>query len=98
MADKNELEDRFFHEIREEAVRRGIDPDLIKKEDVKVERVGTNIHVKWKDVEVNIPGPSQATLDSWFTTNGGVIAGAVVALAAVAVGGAVALAGAALKR
>jgi hypothetical protein len=86
MSDDHQLEDRFFHEIRQEAAKRGIDPDLVQKKDVHVDRSGKNIQIKWRDVEVNVPGPSQSAIDAWFTENGKVIAGAVVALAGVAVG------------
>jgi hypothetical protein len=91
MSTEQQLEDKFFQEIRGEAVKRGIDPSLIEKKDIHVERSSNNIHVKWKDVEVNVPGPSQGALDVWFSKNGEIIAGAVVALAGVALGGAVAL-------
>lgn len=56
------------------------------------------MHVKCKDLEANISWPSQTTLDSGLTANGGVISGAVAALAAVVVDGAVAFAGPALER
>lgn len=86
MSEIHELEARFLHEFREEAVRKGIDPDLFTKETVEAEQVDRNVHVRWKDVEVNLPGPGRAAVDAWFDKYGGVIVGAVVVLAGVAVG------------
>lgn len=96
----NELiNDALLDEIQKAAKERGIDPSLIKKEDLNVEKTGNKIHVKWKDVEIEIPAPSQETLDSWFKENGQVIAGALLTLGAVTVGGIIAIATAAtLKR
>jgi len=82
----NELEEKFVHELREEAARKGIDPGLFTTEAVRTERVGKSIHVKWRGFEVNVPAPSLEALDAWFDKYGGVIVGAVIALASVAVG------------
>lgn len=86
MSENDELEERLLLEFREEAVRRGIDPDQFTRETVEAQRVDRNVHVKWKDVEVNLPGPGRAAVDAWFDKYGGVIVGSVIALASVAVG------------
>lgn len=86
------INDALLNEIHKAAKERGIDPNLIKKEDLSVEKTGNKIHVKWNDVEIEIPAPSQETLDSWFKENGQVIAGALLTLGAVVVGGAIAIA------
>lgn len=84
--ESQELEEKFVRELRQEAARKGIDPELFTTEAVRTERVGRSIHLKWKAVEVNVPAPSKEALDAWFDKYGGVIVGAVIALAGVAVG------------
>lgn len=89
------VNDALLSEFKKAAKEKGIDPNLIKKEDLSAEKKGNKIHIKWKDVEVEVPAPSQETVDSWFKENGQVIAGALLALGAVAVGGVIAIATAA---
>lgn len=81
-----ELEEKFHQEFREEAIRRGIDPDLFTQDAVQTKRVGRTIHVGWKGVGVDVPAPSPEAWDAWFDRYGGVVVGAVIALAGVVVG------------
>lgn len=86
VSENDELEERFLHGLREEAARKGVDPELFTKDTVEAEQVDRKVHVKWKDIEFNLPGPGKAAVDAWFDKYGGVIVGAVVVLAGVAVG------------
>lgn len=86
MSENDELEDRFLHELREEAARKGIDPELFTKDTVDAQQVDSNVHVKWKAFEINLPGPGRAAVDAWFDKYGGVIVGSVITLAGVAIG------------
>nr|WP_297461214.1 hypothetical protein [uncultured Halomonas sp.] len=89
------INDLLLNEFKKAAKEKGIDPALIRKEDLTAEKKGNKIHIKWNDVEIDVPAPSQEALDSWFKENGQVIAGAVLTLGAVAVGGVIAIAAAA---
>lgn len=94
MAKKFEdLEKELQKQLQAEAVRRGIDPAQLKGAEVHIEQKPDNtVKVKWGDVEVSVPGPSQAAVDSWFSQYGGVLVGALIVLAGVAAGAAVAVA------
>ncbi|MDK1397982.1 hypothetical protein [Pseudomonas protegens] len=83
----------MLEKLKAEAIKLGIDPQLVRLEDISVSKSAEKIRVKWRDIEVEAPAPSQEAFDSWFEENGKVIAGAVVALAGVTIGliGAVAL-------
>lgn len=90
-----EITDAVFEEVKVAAEKEGVDPQKIKREDISVEQKGSKIHVKWKEVEIEMPAPSQEYVDSWFKENGQVIAGSLITLGAVAVGGVIAIASAA---
>lgn len=87
------VNEALLQQLKAEAKRLGLDPNLVRREDIDASQKGDKIKVKWRDVEIEVPGPSQEAFDSWFEENGKVIAGAVVALAGVTIGllGAVAL-------
>ncbi|WP_434559805.1 hypothetical protein [Pseudomonas sp. R1-6] len=85
----------MLEQLKNEATKMGIDPDLVRLEDISVMKRAEKIRVKWRDIEIEAPAPSQETFDSWFEENGKVIAGAVVALAGVTIG---LIGAAALKR
>lgn len=97
MSDES-VNDALFNAIKKAAEEKGLDPDRIKKEDLNAEKRGGKVHVKWRDVEVEVPAPSQESIDTWFKKNGQVIAGSLLTLGAVAVGGAIAIAAAASAR
>jgi hypothetical protein len=80
----NENADEIMrNEILRAARERGIDPDLVKKEDIKVSRSNEKIRIKWQDIEIEVPAPSQEVVDSWFKQNGQVLTGAFIALISV---------------
>lgn len=88
------ITDEFLQEIKKAAENSGLDPELVTKEDLSARRAGNKIHIRWKDVEVEIPAPSQDELNSWFRESGQAIGGALMALAGVALTGTLAIAAA----
>ena len=69
MADKDDFADELARQMRNEAERRGIDPSLVQKEDVQVDRDNANIHIRWKDVDIAMPAPSREAISGWFAQN-----------------------------
>ncbi|HEY5548776.1 MAG TPA: hypothetical protein VIL17_04195 [Coriobacteriia bacterium] len=92
MTPRDDFADELAEQMRDEAKRRGIDPSLVQEKDVQVNREDSTIRIKWKDVDIAMPAPSRDAVDAWFTQNGQVIAGSVLTLAGVVVGGAIAIA------
>jgi len=71
---------------------RSVDTAQLKDAAVHIQRQDKNLHIKWGEVEVTLPAPSQETVNSLFKQYGGVIIGALVALASVVVGAGVVVA------
>jgi hypothetical protein len=92
MAKIGEFEKEFQQRLEQEARKKGIDPAQLKDTTVHLDQQGKTIFVKWGDVEVTLPAPSEQAVDSWFDKYGGVIVGAFVALVGVALGAVVAVA------
>jgi len=90
------ISETFIDEVKKTAREKGIDPNLINREEITAERKNDKIHIAWKDMVIKVPAPSQETIDSWFKENGKVIAGAILTLGAVTVGGAIVIASAAV--
>lgn len=82
----NTVNEAMLEQLKAEAAKLGIDPNLVRLEDVCVVKGAEKLRVKWRDIEIEAPAPSQEAFDSWFEENGKVIAGAVIALAGVTIG------------
>jgi hypothetical protein len=92
MTEKDGFADELARQMRDEAERRGIDPSFVQEKDVRVKRESSNIRIKWKDIDIVMPAPSKDAIDSWLAQNGQAIAGSIMTLAGVALGGAIAFA------
>lgn len=92
MPENDAFAEELTRQMKTEAKRRGIDPAVVQEEDVRINRDNASIHIKWKDVDIAMPAPSKDVVDSWFAQNGQAIAGSVLTLAGVVVGGAIAFA------
>lgn len=92
MPEKDVFAEELARQMQSEAKRRGIDPAVVQEEDVQVNRDTSNIRIRWKGVDIAIPAPSREAVDAWFAQNGQAIAGSVLTLAGVVVGGAIAIA------
>jgi hypothetical protein len=79
------IDKTLLNEIIKAVRKRGINPDLVKKEDIEVNHKNEKIRMKWNDIEIEVPAPSQEVVDSWFKQNGQVLTGAFIALIAVVV-------------
>ena len=62
----DELEKQLQDRLITEARKQGIDPEKIKGASVRVEQLGGNLNVKWGELEVTIPAPSQPVVDDFF--------------------------------
>lgn len=60
MAKVSELEKEFQHRLEQEARKKGLDPATT----VHLEQRGKTIFVKWGEVEVALPAPSEQAVDS----------------------------------
>ena len=89
MSSDVEMEKRIAELMRDEATRRGLDPNRIDSEKVSVDSTGPTVTVAYGDAKVTVPAPSQFALDQWFGENGKYIAGSLTTLLAVVVGAAI---------
>jgi hypothetical protein len=82
----DDLEKKLRKQIEAELKERGISKKELNSEDIQLKKIGNKIDIKYKDIEVSIPGPSQEAIDSWWKDAGKYIAGGLLALAGVVVG------------
>ena len=82
--DFEEIEARLHEELTKTAKERGLDLAEAQGAPVHVEQEGKILRVKWGDVEVSVPTPSQGVIDAVFKQCGTVIVGALISLASIA--------------
>lgn len=82
-----DLEKNLRKEIETELKKSGVSTDELDPKDVQLKKSGNKIEINYKDIEITIPAPSQEAIDSWWKEAGKYIAGGLIALAGVVVGG-----------
>ena len=81
------LEKKLRKQIATELNNRGISTNELNPEEVELRKSGTNLEIKYKGIEITIPTPSQEAIDSWWKEAGKYVAGGLIVLAGVVVGG-----------
>lgn len=81
----DDLEKKLRKQIEAELKEKGISKKELNSEDIQLKKIGNKIDIKYKDIEVSIPAPSQEAIDSWWKDAGKYITGGLLALAGVVV-------------
>ncbi|MCK4349008.1 MAG: hypothetical protein KAW47_10360 [Thermoplasmatales archaeon] len=82
-----DLEKNLRKQIETELQESGVSRHELNPEDVQLKKSGNKIEINYKDIEITLPAPSQEVIDSWWKDAGKYIAGGLIALAGVVVGG-----------
>lgn len=74
-------------DIERQLRARGVRKADFDPEEVEVARHGRSVRVTYRDIEIDVPAPSQDTINEWWKDHGTIFATALVVLAGVVVGG-----------
>ena len=81
-----DLEDNVRKEVAEQLVKRGFELAEIEDKPINVDQKGKELVIRFGDITLKMPAPSQEAIDSWWKEAGKYIVGGLLTLAGVVVG------------